>query len=148
MNALIHLAYFGLLMFTVCSCAPTRNAKEDVSSAIDPAPVNESVCIKHLVATLPPYSYYEGSIESAKDWLNDVKIESVNLDGRDCESVMYPADGCRGSTRFYLDRSAGKFWERYYAWEPGTCDTLTEYKVINGRLIQVAKRDVSQRIPW
>lgn len=148
MNTFTHQMVAALSVFILCSCEVTRTDKVDRSSTKNSVSVDGSTGIKDLVSKLPPYSYYEGSIDSAKEWLTSVKIERANLNGRECDSVLYPADGCRGSTRFYLDRSAGKFWERYYAWEPGTCDTITEYNVLNGRLIRVSQKDVSQRIPW
>lgn len=147
MNTLMHRLLLALLMFSACSCTLFRSHRNDELNSKDSGQFNESISIKDLISTLPAYSYHECSLEQAKDWLNDVKIERVELDGKDCESVIYPADGCVGSTRFYLDRVAGKFWKRYYAWEPGSCDTLTEYKILNGKLIEVSTKDVSPRIP-
>ena len=143
---LLSLPYPHIMAMTVFSlagsCTATRTHEKATTSLI-----NETLSIKELIKSLPPYSYYEGSINDTKKWLQSAKIERTDFHGVTCESVIYSADGCRGATRFYLNRETGKFWEQYYAWEPGSTDTLTEYVVVNGKLAFISRKDISAPIP-
>jgi len=147
MNETIRLATSAFCILLACSCTATRTHGRDETARRTESQVRESLSIKDLIASLPPYSYHEGSIEGAQKWLRNVTIERTELNGITCDSVLFPADGCRGATRFYLDRVAGKYWERYYEWEPGSSDTLTEYDVVNNKLVFVSSKVVSPPIP-
>ena len=146
MNTSQHLAVAALILIIGCSCTATRTDVNKKSSPNTASHFFSSHSIKDLIAMLPPYSYHEGSIEDAKHWLHDAKIERAVLHGIDCESVLYPADGCRGATRFYLDRKTGSFFEYYYGWEPNSKDIIydrfTEYNVLNGKLIIKSQKDI------
>jgi hypothetical protein len=149
MNTSLHLAVAALILNLGCSCTATRTDVTKESSSDSTTSFWASVSIKDLIAMLPAYSYHEGSIEDAKQWLHDAKIERADLNGIFFESVFYPADGCRGATRFYLDRETGRFWEYYYGWEPNAKDiindTHTEYKIFNGKLIIKSQRDIPRK---
>jgi hypothetical protein len=112
-----------------------------------PTSVNESVSIKSLIASLPPYSFHECSTEEANQWLNGTAIEKIRFRGAICDSVTYGGDGCAGKTRFYFDSMTNKFWAHQFAWEPGSSDQLTEYDVVGGKLFFVSTTSTSKPIP-
>ena len=134
-------AVAAVILHLGCSCT-TDLTEEKVTSFA-------SVTIKDLIAMLPPHSYHEGRIDNAKKWLHQAKIERAELNGRDYESVLYPADGARGATRFYLDRETGKFLEYHHGWEPNAMgiiyDRLTEYEILNGKLIIKSQKDLPRK---
>jgi len=149
MNTSLHLAVAALVLILGCSCTTSHKEVMTDLSPYSASHINASVSIKDLIAMMPAYSYHECSIEDAQKWLHDAKIERAKIYGIDCETVLYPADGCRGSTRFYLDRKTGSFYEYYYGWEPNSMniiyDRITEYNVLNERLTIKSQKDLPQK---
>lgn len=147
MNFYLQVATVILCLAIVSACTPTRMLENNGASQSPPSSVDEALSIKDLVVSMSPYSYHECSTQEASEWLKNVEIERIAFRGSVCDSIVYGGDGCAGKTRFYLSRAAGKFWEQYYAWEPGSSDRLAEYNVVGSGLSFVSSTTTSPPIP-
>ncbi len=114
-----------------------NNIKRPLNESFAATPNTENLnmtisSVKDFVFALPAHSYHESTIEYAHDLITKEKITFRSFRGSSLESVDFIGDGCFGRSSFFLNRSAGILWQYYHAWEPGSVDSVTRYRLVPG----------------
>jgi len=136
-----YIMRINLIVIPVISIILIGCANNHVAKAIKPTesfePVakanelnKESSSIKDFVYNLPAYSYHEAGVDYAHRLISEQSIVVKEFRGKNLEAIDYIGDGTIGRSTFYLDRNSGVLWAYYYAWEPGSTDTITQYRLV------------------
>ena len=86
-------------------------------------------------STLPPFEFYEETVDAFADWVRSARKTETRNAGRDLDSLFVRSDGSAPSKDFSLDRGDRLLTIQIMNWEPGMSDqSMTMRRVPGGWL--------------